>query len=342
MRTRSRTRSENTTSLLSSIILPLVDSGYIRVAQVGRLAQVSSVLNQATLSDNVWASLCQQEYPGTKRLPPSVRTCHRKLYQRWSTPIVKRQRLPPLAPPSCAAEQIQFIFHVKYNDVTIYSASHTGNELPYLLNSHGGGIIVDQPYCFGKAAWNFSEKQRLDYQSGNRPQGLPVKCPIDILKFEATVHVFRTTDSHMCCVYSSKECIPTRLFPLQVHPLVSDQGETITCTTKFDLSKNQEKLSVCFLKHASQQVDRWPLKRSRQAAEMLHRLPYYVYFEVYLEIGVQESGDVCFNEMVIHTMRSDKDADNNDLYFDSSEEEKKHGVTLLHILSELQGMQDRR
>jgi len=341
MRTRRRALSEATATVFASIVQPLVDSGYIRVAQVGKLAQVSRELNASTVEDSVWASLCQRDYPNTKNFSQLFLESrgHRWLYKRWSAPMVKRRpvaALPPLAPLSCTADQLHFDVHVMYDGIPVFSCGYEVSSLSYLFESGAVGLELHNPFVFGKAQWDFSERQRLEYEAGrSNSEGLPAKCAKEFhaRKLSATVHMFQMTDTSMCCLYSSKECIPASHGALRLHPMVAN-GETITRDAKFDFSKDQTKRTICFKRPPS--LERWPLKHSQEAAEIMHRLPYYVYMDVSLDISVIEGGEVALTWISISTIKMGEE-NSSDPFFNSAEEKEKHGVTLLHILSEVQG-----
>lgn len=106
--TTSTNADANDASLLASILQPLVASGFVRVAEIGTLAQVSKCMQQATLDE---ALLCHCNYPDVADLPAEVKESKERGY-RWR---YKRRTIPgpkkrpcrrSLAPPSCREEDL--------------------------------------------------------------------------------------------------------------------------------------------------------------------------------------------------------------------------------------------
>lgn len=328
----------------------LVDSGFIAAAELGRVAQVSTELNRATSEDSVWASLCQRDYPATSRFKRSFLDGggYRWMYKRWSCPIAKRRRpLSPLEdPPSCTAKQIFVCAHIRYDGKSALSAVLSGHQLDYLLED--GAICWDfaEPFVIGKAEWNYSERQKLDYEaetnSANR-SGLPVKCnAFDADKLDATIHVISSSASRgesMSRVFDSSELgRPSMTRSPSAHPRL-EQGETLTQETKYDTTRDDECGSIIFTIPRDKTFSAWPLRDSKEAALIQERIEHPLFFKMKIRVGAIKGGNFVINGFDLFVCKSGiPDSKPRYPVFRSSEEKEKHGVTLLHILSELQDM----
>jgi len=329
----------DTATTLASIVQPLVDSGFVSVAQVGSLAQVSTDLNKAALEESIWASLCQREYPITAQFPAPVKHTKgfRWLYKKWSTPIVKRRPSPtPLAPPACKAEDISFYVHIKYKDVPVVSATCSAEDLVPLMEGGRVSISLGSSAILGNAEWDFPGCDKLSYEADDC-DGFPVWCQdFDVSKLHVLIHVYRATDTSMCCVFDSNDSSPLLVKSAQVHPCLEEGDNEITRKTKFDLSKPRSLGLLSYVKPKGGDIRSWPLRDTKEAAEISLRLPYPIRLAAALQCGVVKDDKFSICSLTLFAMETNGDYGGSGREFRSQEEAKKHGVTLLHILSELQ------
>ena len=335
-------RSEVAADMLASTIEALVFNGHVGTAELGNLAQVCKGVNKVVSQDSIWASLCAREYPGSYRDTRVERNGHRWLYKRWSAPIAKQRQedLVPLGPPSCTANQLVFDVHIKYDGKMIYTSTSGGSYMKRYLLEEGGvkiSIAKDASIILGKAQWNCSEEDLLRYERRMPTAvGLKVKCQgFDERKLDVSVHVYNSKDNTMCCVFRSTERNFYSLRPIRAHPSIQE-GERVTLQSKFDLTREQQQ--GILRSSPPNPEERLPMKQTWKAFNILQRLPFPIDFDMDLCLDIVEGGNVGITQFGIHSLWNDSERKNRACNrFDSRKEEKKHGVTLLHILSELQG-----
>lgn len=345
MQTR-RTRSKAAIAHWSCVLQPLVDSGFLGAAQVGQLAQTCQKLNEACLQDEIWASFCQREYPVTRYLSQKTNQFkgYRLLYKSWSAPIVKRR--PPaltLGFPSCVSTQLCIAINIKHKGTPISSMMfNLGKSLSPFIEH--GGVKINFPsrkIVLGKAEFAFSEEELLAYQRGGArgvaQQGLTVQCKdFDPSNLDVRIHLYRSSDQAMACLFSSQHCSSIRgLARVRAHP---ENVENITLQSKFDLTRDQKTFFLSYKQPTdTEAIQGWPLKHTHQASlimEALNQAPLYL--EPHLGLGVIEGDQFAITKIVLHSMIKDSDSP-LPRRFKSKQETKQHGVTLLHVLSELQG-----
>jgi hypothetical protein len=222
----------------------------------------------------------------------------------------------------------------KYKDVTFLSKVITGEELRRSLFERGYvELELTTPFVLGKAKWECTFLDRVDYQSGNIEDGLSVGCAdFDKEEVSVSIHFFRSSDSSMCCVLRDGE---NGFRSLKVHPLVDD-GEGLTDQIRFDLSKEQEGGILGIGTFNARDIKGLPLRQSTAAAEIKDRFPGPVEFTALLYVEVVEGGHFAITRFSFAAVKQLKDGTTRLSVFMSHEEEREHGVTLLHILSEIQ------
>jgi hypothetical protein len=95
------------------------------------------------------------------------------------------------------------------------------------------------PAVLGKAEWlEFEDQEKLDYENGALKIGVGARWnAFDQREFDATIHMFRHTDSAMCCVFDHPpedgECNDC----VYVYPKQSNKK--LTPQTEFDLRTKQ-------------------------------------------------------------------------------------------------------
>lgn len=150
-------------------------------------------------------------------------------------------------------------------------------------------------------------------------------------KLQVSVHLYRSHGQTVCCIFRSQNR-RRESSVLKVHPRVQE-GELLTTRSKFDLTTEQKKGTLLFRKLISQEC--LPFQDSRNALQVLRRLPYPVHFGCGVRFGVVEGGNYAITDIDLWALYKDAVTDRLH-YFKSKEEAEKHGVTLLHILSVLQ------
>lgn len=203
---------------------------------------------------------------------------------------------------------------------------------------------MEKPFVVGKAEWNYTEREKLAYetQEDSADRGLPVKCDgFDEKKVDAVVHVFRESldgsDTSLVRVYDSKEF--GRPFvgrsPL-VHPSLKE-GESLSQDTNFEATKEEGHGLLAF-QFKDYNVRAWSLRHSKVAALIQERIEHPLFFYLKVRLGAIKGGHFAIVgfEMTAHKYIEGPEDGHSTPIFNSREEKEKHGVTLLHILSEMQ------
>jgi hypothetical protein len=334
--------------LLAFVVLVLVNNGQVGAKEVGRLSQVSKELRQVNLDDHIWAALCQRHWIGTRHIPKRCLELkgHRYLYRQWCSPLLKQR--PPnrlarlyrqcsdlypkkslsLGPPSCTADEIQLHVLIKYKGVIIVSEVIEGEGMERFC-ARTVGLKLARPFNLGKAFWECTAEEMRLYQEGQNEYGLNAGCPdFDPANLQVKIHYYRTTDSTMACVLDSKTS-PQEYFPLRLHP---SPDQTV------DLSREQQGGLLGLGPYRSETIQGLALRKTRQAAEINRRFPDAIDLSCYVLFKMGKRGDFGMTEIYFDVMKKPKKADLPAEKFKTRDEESEHGVSLLHILSELQGV----
>jgi hypothetical protein len=230
--------------------------------------------------------------------------------------------------------------HASYKNVPIVAGVITGQHLDLFLKGGATGLKLPTPFVLGKAMWDFSAYHTMWYERGNnalRRKGLSVGCAeFDEKELNVRIHLFRKTDSAMCCVCRSEGHEEKKRKPLFAHPLI-EQGERITHQSKFDFSREQVGGFFGIGPFKVQAIKGLPLRQTTAAAEIRRRFPDPVDFVCYLCFEVVEGDYFAIAGIGVGALKQSKSDNNEVVQFNSHKEAKVHGVTLLHILSELQG-----
>jgi len=261
---------------------------------------------------------------------------------KLTVPIDKqRLPMPRLEAPRCTCKDFEFLVKVQYDGVQIDSGILGSRGTRLLLEDDFCRITFNEPFVFGKAKWAFTEQERLDNESGISVRGLPVTwTDFDPSKLQTEIIVFRhlLDDAAVCAIYNSKHCTPIldEDMRLYVHP-ITEAGEQVTAQSKFDVNKEQTGGHLLHVE-SSPHVENWPLKHSHQAAEILSRLPYPIRFNVVTSFKVVDGDHYAFTNFDILAVKHCYKGDHIlDRFLATSKKEAMHGVTFLHIFSELQG-----
>jgi hypothetical protein len=192
------------------------------------------------------------------------------------------------------------------------------------------GLKLGRPFIVGKAFWECSGEDMLLYLNGHTARGLDVGCPeFDRDQLDVSIHYFRTTDCTMLRVLHHQATdSPQEYFSLRLHP---NQDETV------DMHREQDGGLLAIGPYRADDLKGLPLRKTREAAEIQRRFPEPIDFTCYVIFKMVGRGSFGMTELYFDVMKKSKKWDSHVERFKSLEEEKEHGVTLLHILSELQG-----
>jgi hypothetical protein len=105
-----------------------------------------------------------------------------------------------------------------------------------------------------------------------------------------------------------------------------------------DLSREQRGGVVAIGPFRAEHLAGLPLRNTRQAANIIRRLVDPIELACYVMFKMDKRGDFGMTELFLDVLKKSKREDVIVERFDTTEEEKEHGVTLLHILSELKGV----
>lgn len=324
--------------MFASCVQLLVDNGFIGFQGLVNLIFLSWEVHNATLlDDGVWESLCNHEFPNTRSIPKELRQArgHLWLYLKWKS-RVPREPLPsslgPMPPPSCTADDIKLFVSLKHKEATFIDLVVDGERLVELLERHETTYEFQEPKVLGKAAWLNLKLHRVWLHDPNDNQA--IDCSVSI-------HLFRYNDSSISCVL---DC-PTNEGghcgdELYVYPKLNP-GEVFTENTEFDLSRGQRTQYFCFSPWIFGDVGLvlrkgCPLRQTALAVEIKKRLSDRpVVFEIYCKLAVVNGGLFAITSLTIKAVQL--------LPFDHDVDEAgtvrffaDHGVTLLHILSEIE------
>jgi hypothetical protein len=192
------------------------------------------------------------------------------------------------------------------------------------------GLKLGRPFIVGKAFWECSGEDMLLYLNGHTARGLDAGCPeFDRDQLDVSIHYFRTTDSTMLRVLHQQATdSPQKYFPLRLHP---NHDETV------DMHREQDGGLLAIGPYRADDLKGLPLRKTKEAAEIQRRFPEPIDFTCYVIFKMVGRGSFGMTELYFDVMKKSKKWDSHVERFKSLEEEKEHGVTLLHILSELQG-----
>lgn len=322
--------------MLVSFIQLLVDNGVLGIPELSKLIFLSRAVRDATLDDTIWASLCNREFPNTKFLPRDIffSKGHLWCYMQWKAGIAEQRPSRPLPPPSCTANDIVLYIHLKHRGKPFASVPILGELMETLVTEGSVDCGIVKPATLGKAEWHFTNDEASQYEKGTLETPLYAWwSEFDQREFDVSIHMLRLTDLAMSCVFSPRPGDRECLEGVKVHP---KPGKVLTPQTEFDLSKGQQWSNLSFGPWSLTQS--LPMKQTALAAEIKSRLPNPVVFSFDCQFSVVEGGLLAVTGFTIELMKmSGIDEDGHPETFDCRKEEASHGVTLLHILSELQG-----
>lgn len=326
---------------LDFIVNILAENNFLGAKELLILGQTSKQLHQTCIGDDtLWASLCRYRWPCTKFVPKALlenqgQGSFLQLYKLWNSGIAEPFSRPPLSPPSCTADDICLFVHMGYKGAPLIDLNITGREMLTPLLDHGSvEITLENPVVLGAAEWNFLPHQvdRTVNMYRTYHYGLPIQCKhLNWMEFDASIHCLRLTDSAMICLLKSKTpgCDESDE-PIGrggAHPLVQE-SEPFSTDCQFDLSKPHIFHSLTFPGGVP------PLGESQMVSEILSRIRHLVYFKLSANLRIIDP-----NLVEIYSVRLEvySNPDHNEHGFMGSIfAGEPDGVSLLHILSELQ------
>ena len=340
-RCRLSIQEDENDACLAAVVAILAERGFLGAKQTLILGQTSKELNQTCADNVVWAPLCHSKWPCTKSLPKEFldQRSYLQLYRLWSAGIALSPHRHPLPPATCTAKDISLFVHVGYKGTSLIDLNVTGEEMLAPLLEHGEvEIELDRPVVLGTAEWAFTARHVKDF--GDYHYGLPIQSQSrDWTAFNASIHCFRFTDSAMACLFQASKPGHCEYGPLGgggVHPLIQ-KGEDISTSCQFDLSKPNIFTGLTFPDIVGEPRQVPPLQQSPMATEILSRMGQLVYFQLDVRLRVTEPNLVAIHAVKIKVTSDEYNEHGWDgSIFEGTKEVDRHGVSLLHILSELQ------
>jgi hypothetical protein len=132
----------------------------------------------------------------------------------------------------------------------------------------------------------------------------------------------------MTCLLSS-DTSPQDNYSLRLHPGADES---------FDLSRGHKGGFLSIGPHRKEHFAGLPLRKTRQAADIRRRRVNPIELACYVMFKVDKRGIFGMTEIYLDVMKQPKKENVIVERFKTAEEQKEHGVTLLHILSELKGI----
>jgi hypothetical protein len=218
---------------------------------------------------------------------------------------------------------------VTYKGVVIISQVVEGEGIERFCEQGSVGLRLGKPFPIGKAYYELSREGILSYLEGQNSSGVEVgsRPEFDPASLDVKIHYYRTSDSTMACVLSSEEC-GQHYFPLRLHPLRN---------LRVDSSKPQEMGVLAVGAFRVQNFRGLPLRETKAAWELRRKFPDPIDFTAYVVFRMDKRRDFVMTEIFMDIRKTPKVGDIIVTRFNALEEKKK-GVSLLHILSELQGV----
>lgn len=201
---------------ISSLLPIIVNSGYIGIQDVGRLARTNSAMNTFIMdNENIWASLCNrmyQKYEMTHVLPKEVidNRGHRWFVRKFlKNTVSENPSILPLSAPTHNENDFVLFGDLSYNPDKSNNEFHkvgrgfsiAGGKLRPLLTDGKVDISLSDPITVADA-------MRSD-QIFRYPDHIPV-CPTEchLKSMKLRVCLLRLRDMKSCCVYEPNTTEP--------------------------------------------------------------------------------------------------------------------------------------
>ena len=200
------------------------------------------------------------------------------------------------------------------------------------------GASLETPIDLGKAVWSFTARDRMRYERGDNVDGLRYTCDrndFDFEKLSVSVSLVRHVGGDGAAIFSlyDSNLLQAILHASgSAHPVVANDGSTIDQTSHFDLSKKRTE-GKFMVRESRDGIKTWPLKPSQQVDAIMRRLSFAVRVAPLLVFDVVEGDRFVLEACYITAMKYEHTGEYG--VFDSRKEVKDHGISLLHILSEL-------
>jgi hypothetical protein len=319
---------------LSDVTRIVVASGFIRAIDVCHLAQTCTDLRKTTSNNEIWSSMCHQDFPsGTTHIPPKciAEKGYKWLYREWKRSIHDRHAATyddlPLLPARLSSDQLFLYSHVSVNDRPVHDVPIvlTGNDLLPLLNTGQATIRLQKPLFLWPVEGYDSVFQVIPSTLQDFSpicHGALGSCPLKMIRHQ--MHLFSSCDGSMRCVFDEK---PTRSIQRKSYLAMIDR-RGIEEESFVDFGPD-------FSSYCSCQI---PLRNSSARVAIESRFSgSLIFFAGSYVCVVEEDGKEFFAITAIDiTIRKfDRSSGGCDV-FDSTQLKEHGGVTLLHYLSEIQ------
>lgn len=347
--------------MLASVVQLLVNSGYIGRDELSKLLLLSREHHNATLQDEVWLSLCMREFPNTVHIPTELRRArgHLWLYLQWT-----KHRSPELAsptliqrlsqglrhlhlfgrmpPPSCTANDIKLFVQVNdQNNKPVISFPIQGEQLQELLTSHKITCALQEPKVIGNPRWR---GRAHDIMLSSFENGAPsdLRFPVQLtsshetllqVRFSTMIHLLRNTgdDCVMRCVLDENTVGNVSYFFPMIVTFSKQNGRVIPATEKhFNIN--------CLSKPWGGYVEKQcSLRKTSLATGPRKTRSYQVNFEISsCKCALLPTGLVAITSLTMRVVQQDYEISGGSYSAYIAPFKEENGVTLLHILSEIE------
>jgi len=305
---------ESSEGMLEDVLPLLIENAFLDGKDLEILAMTSKELHKAATNDSLWRSLCHSHFPFTKTIELSEREVMGHRWWYWECQVgPPSDDDAPMPPPSCNLEDVSIVVNVIYKGKAMSSIIFHSDELDHLIREGSVRIPIPVPLVFGRA----------DKWQRNRGKYIPESWP-NQSDLYMTMTILRSNDKVMTgmCKICTKD---DEFVPIEASSLNGTE-DGYTLLSNIDLGSVKKGLVYCG------DHEGFCLRNSPLAFEILSRmLVPAVYFNVEIELDLYEGKHVAATGLLVKT----EEYDDNAVIF--SDFESRHGVTLLHYLSELAG-----
>ena len=341
-----------TNATLVPTIPIIVAAGFLGAKEVCALSATSKELYHTVNQDSIWACLTLRDHPCVKLLPQSVLETngYRCAYRMYNTSFTTKRKKPfcPMPPPRLTVNdmELQFQFKCKSGGVVVPIG---GDLLSHLLQTGSAVYELSKPVALTKAKWGKYKQGDLktseDFDQHKDEKG---RYPIwgkdlAVAEIEIIVYLVDKTDYSMSCVFDSRKG-PLTITPVGghpfAHPIKRSMEDKVSPNSGMD--KSDQNCSIVLfgpqeygrqLALKEVQCRKLTLSFSEAANSIANRLSAPIAFCCGFRLGlVDNMNSFGIDHICVIAV---KGGDDHVEWFNSEIEAEKHGVTLLHILSEL-------
>lgn len=352
------------------VLRVLVENGWIGARELGLVGLTSQTARAWTLEDELWSFLCRRRWPNTAHVPLVERRGHRWLYRMRSRGFPQRAVAyygvaGSMEPPSLTCHGLALLVDIQFEGRSIMSRSLTGEALIPLLQTGTLTLPLDEMLELG----DFTPLVLSDDEEDVADSDDVAYDPSEEVShdFLASMHLIHVADDKMCCVFQSdfvKSCDSVTKFERELE--IDANIKTTVFGIEFDdTARLIMKESATELKERIflSMVKDWSPNRLLAEFQLESGAYGFRYWpQIQLELGLLPHATPCV-EAEDGSIRA---AENLDLVskrlligygevriaallrvggpwsgfcesraFNSEEEGKLHGVTLLHFLDNL-------